>query len=308
MSWRSRLSASEPAARGPATRGPACRPCLFSLGLLLTACSGNAFLIGESNTDGSDFAGARVPRPEPEDNCPDPAELRLLDNACWPTRHVGRWHGFATTSPQYHHRLALPFEYPSGGLLLQIDEQGLATLTFSASPLQRAARPNDAGQDFDAGVADAAADASAGVDGGLAGDAGAAGGLDAGAESAPEDAGARLDAGVAGSRPALGLALDFPYRLRELKMRGAPIGQRSADPRVDFSLLIAEPWSDVCTASLAQDPELAPCVCGADACGPDPELLTVTLSLSADGQALRGNAQSEAPEGVLAAGWEFVRE
>jgi len=294
MSWRSRLCA--------------CHPCLFSLGLLLAACSGNAFLIGESNTDGSDIDGARVARPEPEDHCPDLAELRLLDNTCWPTRHVGRWHGFATTSPQYHHRRALPFEYPSGDLLLELDEQGRATLTFSASPEQPRARLDDAGLDLDAGPSSVAADASTGIDGGMAGDAGAVGRVDAGAQH-PEDAGARLDAGVAGSRPALGLALDFPYRLRELKMSGAALGRRPTDPRVDFSLLIAEPWGDVCAASLAQlDPELAPCVCAADVCSPDPGLLTVTLSLSADGRALRGSARSEAPEGVLAAGWEFVRE
>jgi hypothetical protein len=284
---------------GPAASGPACCPCLFSLGLLLAGCSGNAFMIGESNTDRSDRGGS-VARPEPEDTCPDLAELRLLDGACWPTRHVGRWHGFVTTSPYYHHRRAAPFEFPSGDLLLEIDERGLASLTFSASPLQRAARPDDAGQDLDAGAASAAADAGA-TDAG--------GSVDAGAESDTEDAGARLDAGPAEAPAALGLALGFPYRLRELKMSGAAIGRRPADPRLDFSLLIAEAWSDACEGALAgSDPDLLPCVCPEGACSVDPELLTVTLSLSADGQALRGSARSEAPGGLLAAGWEFVRE
>ena len=289
---------------GPAARGPACCACLLPLGLLLAGCSGNAFLIGESTNDGSDLGGERVPRPEPEESCPDLAELRSLDGACWPTRHVGRWHGFVTSSPQYHHRRAAAFEYPSDDTLLEVSEQGVATLTFSSK-----ARPLPSG---DAGL-EPALDAGPHLDAGASVDAGD-GAVDAGDERAPaerdpQDAGARLDGGVTEVGPALGLVLDFPYRLRELRMSGGPIGRRPADPRLDFFLLIAEPWSDFCTSSLgALDPELGPCVCTADACAPDPELLTVTLSLSADGQALRGSARSQGPDGVLAAGWEFIRE
>jgi hypothetical protein len=92
-------------------------------------------------------------------------------------------------------------------------------------------------------------------------------------------------------------------------MSGAPSAARQTDPLLDFSLLIAEPWSDVCAASGADlDPELGPCLCTPEGCGADPELLAVTLSLSADAQALRGSARSAASAGMPAAGWEFVRE
>lgn len=297
--------------RSPAAREPACGACLLPLGLLLAGCSGNAFLIGESSSDGSDLGGERADRPEPEDNCPDLAELRLLDSGCWPTRHVGRWHGFVTSSPHYHHRLATALEYPSNDTLLELSEQGIATLTFSSR-----ARPvpvRDAGLDPALGpVLGPVLDAGLQLDAGASVDAGDAGAVDAGGQGAlaerDQDAGARLDAGITGGGPALGLALDYPYRLRELRMSGGPIGRRPADPRLDFSLLIAEPWSDACTSLAGLAPELGPCVCTADACGPDPELLTVTLSLSADGQALRGTALSQGPGGVLAAGWEFIRE
>jgi len=268
----------------------------------LTGCNGNAFLIGESRNLDDSTPGGGGARPPEEQRCVDFAEARLLDSTCWPTRHVGRWRGFVTTSPYYHHRRAAPFEYPSGELLLEVSDEGTATLRFSAL----SARPppaSDAGRD--AGTGSAAADAG---DAGLV-DAGAEhASLVAGAEGA-EDAGSRPDASVAGGPPALGLALGFPYHLRELRMSGGPIAARQTDPQLDFSLLIAEPWSELCAAAPAElDLELGPCVCTADTCGPDPELLNVSLSLSADAEALRGSARSQAPEGPLAAGWELVRQ
>ena len=48
--------------------------------------------------------------------------MRVLDSACWPTRHVGRWHGFVTTSPYYHYWFEAPLEYPSGEMLLEVSE------------------------------------------------------------------------------------------------------------------------------------------------------------------------------------------
>jgi len=297
---------------GPPPRGGRSAAYWRPLLLCLAGCSGDAFLIGESANSAGDSLGGGRPPPQPEDRCDDVAALRRLDGACWPTRHVGRWQGFVTTSPYYHHRQPAPFEFPSGELLLEIKAEGVGTLTFSAS---RSARPEDAGSSPDA-VGDGGA-------GGTAPNAGDAGGLDAGAERASAgatagagsvsetaaDAGAPLDAAVPASEPALGLALGFPYQLQQLAMSGGPIGARQADPRLDFTLLFAEPWSAYC-GSLSRElgPEIGPCLCPPDGCGPDQELLSVTLSLSADAQALRGTARSLGPDGLIAAGWEFVRE
>ena len=283
--------------------------------LCLAGCSGDAFLIGESTALGDLNLGGGRPQTEPEDRCADTAELRLLDSACWPTRHVGRWRGFVTTSPYYHHRLAAPFEFPSGELLLEINAQGVGTVSFSAST-SGSARPGDAGSSPAGRAVDASVDAGIAPNAGDAGGVGDAGaeraGSDAGAGSDPEvaaDAGAALDAAVPASLPALGLALGFRYQLQQLAMSGGPIGSRQADPRLDFMLLIAEPWSELC-ASLSRElgPEIGPCLCPPDGCGPDLELLSVTLSLSADAQALRGTARSLGPDGVITAGWELVRE
>jgi len=300
---------------GPPPRGGRSAAYRGLLLICLAGCSGDAFVIGESaNSGGDNLGGGRRPT-EPEDRCADIAALRRLDSACWPTRHVGRWHGFVTSSPYYHHRLAAPFEFPSGELLLEIDAEGVGTLTFSAST-SRSARPGDAGSSPDGGAVDDGVDAgtaNAGDAGVLdAGAQSARDGANAGAGSAPEnaqDAGALLDAAVPASEPALGLALGFRYQLQQLAMSGGPVGSRQADPRLDFTLLIAEPWSEFC-ASLSRElgPEIGPCLCPPDGCGPDQELLSVTLSLSADGQALRGTARSLGLDGVIAAGWEFVRK
>lgn len=275
---------------GPPPRGGRSAAYRGLLLFCLAGCGGDAFLIGESASSGGESLGGGRPPPAPEDVCADIAALRLLDGTCWPTRHVGRWQGFVTTSPYYHHRSAAPFEFPSGGLLLEINPEGVGTLTFSAST-SRAVRPGAAGSS---------------PDGGAVGDAG-----DAGTAENAGDAGvdAPLDAAVPSGPPALGFALGFRYQLQQLAMSGGPIGSRQADPRLDFTLLIAEPWSEFC-ASLSGEPgpESGPCLCSADGCGPDQELLSVTLSLSADAQALRGTARSLGPDGVMAAGWEFVRK
>jgi hypothetical protein len=276
---------------GPPPRGGRSAAYRGLLLLCLAGCSGDAFLIGESASSGGESLGGGRPPPAPEDVCADIAALRLLDSACWPTRHVGRWQGLVTSSPYYHHRLAAPFEFPSGELLLEINAEGAGTLSFSAST-SGSARPDDAGSSPDGRAVDDAGDAGSAPNAG-----------DAGVDDAP------LDAAVPASLPALGLALGVRYQLQQLAMSGGPIGSRRADPRLEFTLLIAEPWSEFC-ASLSGEPgpESGPCLCTADGCGPDQELLSVTLTLSADAQALRGTARTLGPDGVMAAGWEFVRK
>jgi hypothetical protein len=234
--------------------------------LLLAACKGGPLELGESG-GGLDSSGGR-PRAASEERCLDLAAARALDAECWPTLHVGRWHGFITGDARYLHVLPSPFFYPSGDLLLEVEAQGTAGLTFSAG---------------DVGGSDAPG-----------GDAGAA------------DAGA-ADAGAACSGCAAlpGLVLGFRYQLLGLRMTGGPSEDRHQDARMDFSLTIAEPWSALCEASGA---DAGACTCSALGCGVTPDSLQATLVLSADGQALRGSVRSESASEALSAGWEFVRE
>lgn len=100
------------------------------LGLLLAGCKGLPYELGETGgglgPNGEDATRAL------EQRCDDRAAQRTLDAECWPTRHVGRWHGFVTGAAQYLHVLPSPLLYPSGDLLLEVDAQGSASLTFSA--------------------------------------------------------------------------------------------------------------------------------------------------------------------------------
>jgi len=227
------------------------------LGLLLAGCKGRLLELGERG--GGLGPNGQSGLPALEQRCLDLAALRALDAECWPTRHVGRWHGFATGDAQYLHVLPSPFAYPSGELLLDVDSQGSASLTFSSG---------------DAGVADAGAPCSS--------------------RAAP-----------APCQATPGLVLGFPYQLVGLRMSGGPSEDRHQDPRMDFSLTIAEPWGALCDAVAA---DTGACACTGQGCGVSPESLQATLVLSADGRALRGSARSGQASEALSAGWEFLRE
>jgi hypothetical protein len=232
------------------------------LGMLLAGCKGSPFELGERRAGLGQNGESSLP--PLEQRCLDLAVSRVLDAECWPTRHVGRWHGFATGAAQYLHVLPSPFVYPSGELLLEVDARGSASLTFSGDN---------------------------------------AGGGTAGAT----DPGAPCSAtGAPDSCPATpGLVLGFRYELVGLRMTGGPSEDRRQDPSMDFSLIIAEPWSSRCDAVAA---DAGPCACTVEGCGVSPESLQATLQLSADGQALRGSARSEHAQQAISAGWEFVRE
>jgi hypothetical protein len=237
------------------------------LGLLLASCEGRPLEVGKSVVGGLGLNGDTSLSPL-EQRCLDLAAPRALDAECWPTAHVGRWHGFVTGDARYLHVLSSPFPYPSGELLLEVDAQGSASLTFSGGP--------DAGTDDadDAGAGHAAAPCSS--------------------TSAPDSCQALP-----------GLVLGFRYQPVGLRMTGSPSEDRHQDPRMDFSLTLAEPWRRRCDAVAA---DAGACACTAQGCGVSPESLQVTLLLSADGQALRGSARSEHATETIAAGWEFVRE
>jgi hypothetical protein len=97
---------------------------------LLSSCKGRALLVGEPGGSVDGEGGDGTPSAQ---RCPDAAELRVGDGECWPTRHVGRWHGFVTGDARYLHVLPTPLEYPSQGLLLEVNEDGSAYALF-ASP------------------------------------------------------------------------------------------------------------------------------------------------------------------------------
>lgn len=103
-----------------------------ALGVLLGAlsgCQGKPLLVGEPQQA---MGGEGADRNPSQQRCADAAQLRVGDGECWPTRHVGRWHGFVTGDARYQHVLPTPLEYPSQALLLEINEDGSAYATFAA--------------------------------------------------------------------------------------------------------------------------------------------------------------------------------
>ncbi len=254
------------------------------LAWLLVACDSRALVVGESATSGSVDEQSRAPQPR----CPDPAAARVGDDECWPTRHVGLWRGLVTPDPGAGQGLAGLLALPSGEVLLEIEPQGTGTLLF-------------------------ARDAAPGL--GCAGDAGVASVADAGSagESARlDDAGTACAAGEAlvAASALRGVALDHRYTLDGLSMSGAPESDRSQDPRVTFTLLVASPWREHCNSS---SPELAaaPCRCSAQGCDISPGVMLVSLSLSRDARALRGGlsyTEGDPSSVEPLAGLELVRQ
>lgn len=95
----------------------------------LSGCKGGPLVVGEGK---SALGGGGDDGTPPAQRCQDAAALRVSDSACWPTRHVGHWHGFVTGDARYLHVSPTPLEYPSHDLLLEISEDGSAYATFAA--------------------------------------------------------------------------------------------------------------------------------------------------------------------------------
>jgi hypothetical protein len=222
------------------------------LGCLLLACEGGPLRVGERNVPLVAAAGEPT-SPLGQPHCAEEAAWRVPDAECWPTRHVGRWHGFVTGDAHYWSFDPTPREYPSDDVSLEVDATGSASIRFSGA---------------DAGAGEPCA----------------------GAEPCAESP---------------GLVLGFAYALSGLRMTGGANEDRHLDPRMDFSLRIAEPWDGYCT-DLALD--AGPCACSAAGCGASPRALVGDLELSQDGLALRGSLRSSGSGAELTAGWEFVRE
>lgn len=248
-------------------------PTFALLALVAAGCDSRALVVGEGPSPTSLGGGARTNA----QRCPDSAAARASDAECWPTRHVGRWRGFVTGDARYRHVLPEPFEFPSAEVSLEIEPPGTGTILFASAASWCS---GDAGVSTPGG----------GADGGVSDAGGGA------CSSAPADT----------TRAHPGLVLDQRYALDDLSMSGSAEEQRKQDPAMTFSLLIAAPWRDYCS-NVTTDEDAAPCRCDADGCTISSEALLVSLSLSRDGQALRGSIVSSS-DLALVAGLELVRQ
>lgn len=76
----------------------------------LSACSGEALWVGTASS-ASGIVGVNQETPD-EKLCPDEASLRLSDETCWPTRHVGTWRGIVASNPTYLSTAGSSMDYP----------------------------------------------------------------------------------------------------------------------------------------------------------------------------------------------------
>ena len=253
-----------------------------ALGAVLLACAGDRIVVGGqtppaitelvdsdagANRDGgtsSSGVGVRA-------QCPDSPNERRELLGCWPTRHVGRWQGFWLGLPRYETADGAGAEFPPGDVVMRFNVNGAGT--------------------FSVGVLSSAAPGVCGA------------GLDAGAC-------ARLGDVLGG----------FAYRLEQVRLhdageRGTPRVAGEIVPRagelMEFELRLGEPWDASCTEAAptscqgsvcpaARTDETAhatpegtgvaevPCRCGAERCIAEAPTLALALTMSEDGQALRG--------------------
>jgi hypothetical protein len=258
------------------------------LALLLASCDSRALVVGEGPAPSS--LGGRDRSMAPR--CQDEAAARVADDECWPTRHVGRWRGLVTGDARYRHVLAEPLEFTTGEVTLDVTEQGAGTLWFAPE------QPWVMACAGDAGVPPALADA------GVATPDGGAGLMDAGARGVGSPCAPPVTSSPGLAAP--GLLLDYGYQLDGLSMSGGPELDRTEDPLVRFSLLIAAPWRETCGTEPVGIAASA-CVCSADGCGVAQGVLQVSLSLSRDARALRGTVVSSEDAGLVT-GLELVRQ
>lgn len=262
---------------GPSSGGT--RLSHVALCAVLVACAGDRIVIGgqlpptitelvdaDAGADrdgGTSASGVGV-----RARCPDsPGERRELLR-CWPTRHVGRWQGFWLGLPRYETAAGAAAEFPPGDVVMRFNVNGSGT--FSVGVLS----------------------------------------------SAPVACGPGLDAGACA--PFAEVLGGFAYRLEQVRLqdageRGTPRVAGEALPRagelMEFELRLGEPWDAWCTEAAAacqggvcpaaRADEMAatraapgvspvPCRCGAERCVADAPTLSLALTMSEDGQALRG--------------------
>jgi hypothetical protein len=204
--------------------------------------------------------------------CPESPGERRQVLGCWPTRQVGRWQGFWLGVPRYETAAGAAIEFPPGDIELRFGVDGGGTFSVGTAP----------------GAAAACAPAA--------------------------DAGACARVGE--------LRAGFGYRLEQVRLedageRGTPRVAGDSPPRagelMQFQLRLGEPWDPWCASASASECRGAVCLaaqtaheslpapdavtlgedgvscrCVADRCVAEAAALALSLSMSADGRALRG--------------------
>jgi hypothetical protein len=269
------------------------------LALLFVACTGDRIVVGgrlppviselvdgDAGVDrdgGTSTSGVGM-----RAQCPEsPGERRELIG-CWPTRQVGRWQGFWLGLPRYETAIGEALEFPPGDVVMRFGDDGAGTFTVGES-----------------------------------------------SPAAPAACGPDLDAGACA--PVGELLGGFGYRLEQIRLQDA--GQRGI-PRVAgeplpragelmaFELRLGQPWDGSCTgeapldcvgaacpaarlgrSSVAGEGLTSPvtCRCGAEQCVADAPTLALSLTMSDDGQALRG-AYRPRDARLPAVGLELVKQ
>lgn len=96
------------------------------LGALLlahgAACGGDRLVVGE--TQGGSAVATEFSQPvDSESGCADEVLARADLDECWPTRHVGRWHGFVSENPRYSFR-GEARDFPTVEVSVEIERDG----------------------------------------------------------------------------------------------------------------------------------------------------------------------------------------
>lgn len=274
-------------------------PSCLALGAVLAACAGDRIVVGGqlppavtelvdedagAGRDGGTSPGVGTPA-----SCPDSPSERLELLGCWPTRQVGRWQGFWLGLPRYETTEGVGAEFPPGDVVMRFGMDGAGTFSVG----ERSSQANGA-------------------------------------------CGPGLDAGACA--PIGELLGGFAYRLEQIRLqdageRGTPRFAGEALPRagelMEFEIRLGEPWDPSCVdrspascqggvCPAARTGEAAggrdapgasrvPCRCGTDRCVADAPTLALALTMSEDGQALRGAYRPRSAR-LAPVGLELVKE
>lgn len=123
----------------------------LALPFVITGCSGDALLVGEERpraepgADDLEGPGGIGPAVPPVDvalvsDCPPSPEERRALVGCWPTHHLGSWRGFFIGVPRYETIDGAGAEFPAGDVLLELGVSGAAQLRFGVPPEGSVAR------------------------------------------------------------------------------------------------------------------------------------------------------------------------
>lgn len=273
--------------------------CGAALALALAGCSGDALVVGDerpppaADADDVRSAGGIIPAAPPPDvapssDCPPSPEERQALVGCWPTRHLGSWRGFFTSTPRYAALDGAVVDLPQGEVSLELSQAGAAQLRFGLPP------PGISASDSPIHLCAPRA---------------------AGAGCAPPGL---VIAGFAYELAELELFDSDPTLATPPPIAGEP--PRELAESMSFVVRVGEPWDDWCSsqgperpascaggdcsagdrlpargapseAPGADGPDERGCRCDANGCRADGRSasLSIHLQMSADGHALRGS-------------------